>query len=65
MRGGLIAVAAFSVKDFCASHSISRSMFYKLVKEGRAPRLLKLGTRTLVSAEAAAKWRQGLEGVAL
>jgi predicted DNA-binding transcriptional regulator AlpA len=54
-----------AIKQFCADHGISRSFFYKLIAEGRGPRLCKLGARTLISAEAAADWRRGLEqGVA-
>ena len=50
-----------SIKQFCADHGISRSFFYKLIGDGRGPRLAKLGTRTLISAEAAADWRRSLE----
>jgi len=52
----------FSVPEFCSAHRISRSFFYKLQKERKAPPTCKLGTRTLISAEAAAEWRRGLEG---
>jgi hypothetical protein len=41
-----------SIKQFCADHGISRSLFYKLIQQGRGPRITKLGARTLVSAEA-------------
>jgi predicted DNA-binding transcriptional regulator AlpA len=50
-----------SVKQFCADHGISRSFFYKLIQQGRGPRVTKLGTRTLVSADAAAAWRARME----
>jgi predicted DNA-binding transcriptional regulator AlpA len=50
-----------SIKQFCAAHGISRSFFYKLAKLGRGPRLVKVGTRTLISAEAAQEWRWGME----
>jgi hypothetical protein len=36
-------------------------MFYKLGKESKAPRLMKVGTRTLISEEAAADWRRQME----
>jgi predicted DNA-binding transcriptional regulator AlpA len=54
-------MAMFSVTEFCHSHGISRAMFYKLAKEGRAPKTVKVGRRTLVSADAAAQWRRNLE----
>jgi hypothetical protein len=53
-----------SVRDFYRAHGISRSFFYKLVKEGKGPRCCKCGTRRLISAEAAAEWRRGLESEA-
>jgi predicted DNA-binding transcriptional regulator AlpA len=58
------APAFMSVRDFYQSVGISRSFFYKLVKEGRAPPICKLGTRSLISAEAAAEWRRDLQGEA-
>jgi hypothetical protein len=52
----------FSVPEFCFAHGkISRAFFYKLVKQGLGPRLLKVGHRTLITAEAAAEWRNEME----
>lgn len=50
-----------SVPAFLAEHGISRSLFYRLVKEGRGPRIAKIGGRTLVTTEAAAEWRARME----
>ena len=50
-----------SVSAFCADHGVSRSLFYRLIKEGRGPRLTKIARRTLISAEAAAEWRAKME----
>lgn len=47
-----------SVDQFCADHGFSRAMFYKLLKSGDGPRLMRVGKHTLISEEAAAKWRQ-------
>lgn len=52
---------AQSVNDFCQANSISRSLFYKLQREGKGPRLMKVGRRTLISAEAANEWRRTVE----
>jgi len=52
---------AESVADFCRSHAISRSLFYKLAREGKAPRIMKVGRRTLITTEAAQEWRQEME----
>jgi predicted DNA-binding transcriptional regulator AlpA len=48
---------ALSVEQFCRAHSISIGFFYELLKRGKGPRLMKLGTRTLISFEEAARWR--------
>ncbi len=53
--------AAYSVAQFCAAHGFTNVMFYKLMKQGRGPRIMKVGTRTLISVEAAADWRRTME----
>lgn len=54
--------ASYTIPEFCADHgNISKSFFHKLVNEGKAPRLMKIGRRTLISAEAAAQWRALME----
>jgi len=58
------AVAApvmYSVAEFCIAHGISRAFFYKLHAEGKAPPICKLGSRSLISTEAAAEWRHRLQ----
>jgi hypothetical protein len=35
-------------------------MVYKLIARGEGPAIVKVGRRTLISAEAAHEWRQGL-----
>lgn len=52
---------SYSIQHFCIAHGISRATFYNLVKKQMAPRLMKVGKRTLVSAEAAAEWRVRME----
>ena len=56
-----VAVAAFTIPEFCNAHRISRALFYVLAREGRAPAIIKAGRRTLISAEAAARWRRDME----
>lgn len=53
--------ATFTITQFCDDHNISRTHFYELVKQGKGPRLLRVGRRTLVSQEAAADWRRRME----
>ena len=50
-----------SVSAFCADNGLSRSLFYRLLKHGRGPRLTKIARRTLISAESAAEWRARME----
>ena len=57
-------VQAQSVDEFCQANGISQSFFYKLAKQGKAPRVMKVGRRTLISAEAANQWRKEMEVIA-
>ena len=55
---------ALTIHDFCRLHSISEFLFYQLDKEGRAPRTMSVGSKRLISIEAAAEWRRELEQAA-
>jgi len=52
---------SYSIDEFCNLNGISRSGFYHLLKRGDGPTIMKVGHRTLVSAEAAAEWRRRME----
>jgi predicted DNA-binding transcriptional regulator AlpA len=52
---------ALSIPEFCAAFGISEDFFYKLKRQGQAPRLMRVGTRTLISMEAADEWRKARE----
>ena len=52
---------AFSIPEFCLRNSISSALFFKLAREGRGPRVMRVGRRTLVTKEAAAAWRRERE----
>ncbi len=52
---------AYTIVEFCIAHRISRAGFYNLLKSGTAPRVMKVGARRLISAEAAAEWRRQME----
>ena len=65
-RTGQLRIAdplAFSIPEFCCRHGISRAHFYNLSKSGQGPALMRVGRRTLISAEAAAEWRRRMEQV--
>ena len=55
------APGASSVTRFCKDHDISRAHFYNLFRAGRAPKTFKVGSRRLISDEAAAEWRRQQE----
>ena len=48
---------AYTVAEFAEAHRISEAFVYKLMSQGEGPAVMKLGTRTLISFEAAAAWR--------
>ncbi len=53
---------AYTVKEFCKSHSISESFFYKLRTQGKAPDIIKVGNKTLITFESAENWRKLMAG---
>lgn len=50
---------AISVKEFCATWGIGRTLFYRLVKEGQI-RVLHLGRRTLVPSDQGEGWPRAM-----
>ncbi|SIO44170.1 hypothetical protein SAMN05443247_05416 [Bradyrhizobium erythrophlei] len=55
---------AYSVDEFCTRHRISPQLFYKLKPQGLMPVTFNVGTRVLISKEAAAAWRREREQAA-
>ena len=56
---------AYSVPEFCRRHQISVGHFYNMQRDGIAPQTMLVGEkRTLISKEAAARWRKDRERVA-
>lgn len=53
---------AYSIEEFCQRHSISIQLFYK--NRNLMPHTFNVGTRVLISTEAAAAWRRERESVA-
>ena len=51
---------AYSITEFCRSHGFSRASYYNLPLEDR-PREMRVGSRKLISREAAAAWRARME----
>jgi hypothetical protein len=53
--------AVFTVQQFCESHCLSRSKLYQEWAAGIGPRVIRVGTKILISKEAAADWRRSRE----
>jgi hypothetical protein len=57
---------AMSIREFCAQHGgISEDLFFKMQREGWGPTVMHVGSRTLISHEAAERWRREREGAAI
>lgn len=52
---------AFTVDELCERHRICRSLLYALWRKGKGPARMKVGRRTMISVEAAVRWRQQVE----
>ena len=52
---------AYSIDEFCKSYGISKSFFYKLKKQGKAPSTMSVGKRTLISSASALEWEKLME----
>jgi len=57
--------AAYTVTEFCIAHRLSRSKLYQLWAAGIGPRWMYVGTKRLISHEAAADWRREREAAAV
>ena len=55
---------AFTIEEFCLRHGVSRAHVYNQWAAGRGPRRMKVGSRTLISREAAEDWRRQCEAEA-
>jgi hypothetical protein len=47
----------FTIGGFCRAHAISESFYFKLRAQGLGPAELRLGSRVLITREAAEAWR--------
>jgi hypothetical protein len=56
--------AAFTIAEFCRAHHISQSIYFKMRNLGLGPREMAVGSRRLISQEAAAEWRKAREAAA-
>jgi len=52
---------AFSIVGFCVAHNLSRATYYNLQKAGKGPVEMRVGSKVLISVEAAEAWRRRRE----
>jgi hypothetical protein len=53
--------AAYTVSELCDAHRISRSKLYQLWSADLGPRFIQIGTKKIITTEAAANWRRAGE----
>lgn len=58
VTGRKLAPAAYSVREFCEVHGFGLATYYRLKARGEGPDEIHVGSRVLVSIEAAARWRR-------
>jgi excisionase family DNA binding protein len=51
-----IVSETLTVPEFCKITNISKSMFYKLIKQGCDLKIMKIGSRTLISRDELDRW---------
>lgn len=51
----------YTVSEFCSTHRLSRAKLYQLWDAGQGPQRMQIGTKVLISIEAAEKWRRQRE----
>jgi hypothetical protein len=57
--------AAYSIREFCAAHRLSESMYFKLRNQGLGPDEMSVGSRRIISFEAAERWRREREAASI
>jgi len=65
IRGPPIPTAAYSIREFCTAHRLSQSMYFKIRNQGLGPDEMSVGSRRIISCEAAERWRREREAAAI
>ena len=61
IRCARVPLSAYSIREFCAAHRLSESMYFKLRHQGLGPDEMSVGSRRIISVEAAERWRRARE----
>jgi excisionase family DNA binding protein len=51
----------YTISEFCAVNKICRSTFYNLIKNNKAPTVMRVGKSIRISYQAAHEWRTKCE----
>jgi predicted DNA-binding transcriptional regulator AlpA len=54
----------YSVRRWCKRRGICVATFYNRLKFGEMPNIIKIGRRTIITAEADEAWRRRMEALA-
>ena len=60
-RDQLSRRGAFSIAEWCRYRGICPATFYNHLQRGEMPAVVKIGRRTIITAEADAEWRLRME----
>jgi hypothetical protein len=52
---------AMSIRQFAHAHDLSIDTYFQMQKDGIGPDVMRIGGRTLISVESAARWRSARE----
>ncbi|MAZ75667.1 MAG: transcriptional regulator [Micavibrio sp.] len=50
-----------TINQFCKLYGFTRSYFYKLKDQGKAPQTYNMGKRVYISVESAEKWHNEIQ----
>jgi predicted DNA-binding transcriptional regulator AlpA len=56
---------AMSVSEWCERHAIGRTVFYRMLREGKAPPTITMGRRRIITHEGSAQWLRDREREAM
>jgi len=59
-----MTIEAYSVQGWCKRRGICVATFYNRLKYGDMPKIIKIGRRTIITAEADEEWRRRREALA-
>jgi predicted DNA-binding transcriptional regulator AlpA len=48
----------YTLKEFLLAHKIGRTTFYRLMKKNKAPDVLQMEGKVLITKKAAEEWRE-------